>query len=198
MTGPVQPAKFCIRKFLESLVKIYLARTKPEIIGITGSYGKTSTKEAVYQVLKTKWRVRRSVKSLNTELGLLLAVLGRPSGFRSPLKWFFILLRAVFAAFSGPKYDFLILEYGADKPGDIEHLVSVVKPNIGIITKIALTHQADGQFKNAKDVFEEKKKLVTRMDGNGTAILNTDDEFLKKLAAKLKAKVIGWGTEDFY
>ncbi len=181
---------------LAQLVKQKLKRTKPTIIGITGSFGKTSTKEAVYEVLKTKWRVYRNPKSLNTEIGLLLAILEQSSGFRSPIKWMKVFAGAFWNAFFSEKYDFLILEYGADKPGDIAHLISVAKPHVGIITRIARVHQDEGQFKNAEEVFEEKKKLVTCLEKSGIALLNGADPFLKKLAGELDAKTFWFNGKD--
>lgn len=185
--------KFIIEGVLRILIRIKFARVKPTIIGITGSFGKTTTKEAIYEVLRKKWRVYRNPKSLNTEIGLLLAVLEQPSGFSSPLKWIKILVAAMWNTFTGRTYDFFVLEYGADKPGDIGHLVNIVKPHIGIITHIAAVHQAEGQFKNAAAVFEEKKKLVTCLEKSGTAILNGEDEFLEKLKGELAAKTFWFG-----
>lgn len=173
---------------------VKLKRTRPKIIGITGSFGKTSTKEAVYSVLKTRWNVYRNPKSLNTEIGLLLAVLEQPSGFSSPVKWVKILARAILNAFFGKKYDFLVLEYGADKPGDIQHLVSLVKPDISILTRISSVHQAEGQFKNEEEIFNEKKKLALCLDEKGVAILNGADKFLKTLNEKLKSKIFWFNS----
>lgn len=190
--------KLAVQKFLERLVKLKLRRTQAVVIGITGSFGKTSTKEAVYEVLKTKWKVYRNPKSLNTEIGLLLAVLEQPSGFSSPLKWTAILGKAVHNALFGKKYDFLILEYGADKPDDIEHLISLVKPHVGIITNIGCAHQADGQFKDEEAVFNEKKKLVTHMDSSGIAIINAADNWLKKLKGTLHAKTFWFNAPDIF
>lgn len=190
-----QLLKKVVEKKLQVLVAIKLARTRPTIIGITGSFGKTTTKEAIYEVLKTSFRTYRNPKSLNTEIGLLLAVLEQPSGFSSPVKWARVLAGAFYNAFAGRKYDFLILEYGADKPGDIKHLVSLVKPDIGIITHIANVHHGEGQFKNIEEVLNEKKKLVTCLDQNGTAILNADDVLLNKIKGELKAKILWFGTK---
>lgn len=186
--------KFCVLKFLEPLVRFKLKRTRPKIIGITGSFGKTSTKEAVYSVLKTRWSVYRSPKSLNTEIGLLLSILEQPSGFSSPLKWIKILAGAFLNALFGKAYDFLVLEYGADKPGDIQYLISVVKPDIAILTHISSVHQAEGQFKNEEEVFNEKKHLALGLNEKGIAILNADDKFIKTLDGKLKSKIFWFNS----
>lgn len=176
-----------MEKYLCALVKIKLRRTHPTIVGITGSYGKTSTKDAVSAVLDTKYRVLRSNKGLNTEIGMLLAFLEQPSGFSAPLAWLGILYHAGVNAFFGPHYDYAVLEYGADKPGDIEHLVKILKPHISIITHVARVHQADDQFKNLDEVFNEKKKLVTCLHTLDFAILNGADNRLAALEGKLRS-----------
>ncbi|MFA6520970.1 MAG: Mur ligase family protein [Candidatus Gracilibacteria bacterium] len=188
--------KTAVQKFLEKLVAIKLKRIKPTVIGVTGSFGKTSTKEAIYEVLKSRWNVYRNPKSLNTEIGLLLAILEQPSGFSSPFKWAKILAKSVLNARFGKKYDFMVLEYGADKPGDIKHLAKLVKPNISVITKISRVHQAEGQFKSEEEVFEEKKQLAECLDKDGIAILNAEDDFLQKLHGKLLAKTFWFSSSS--
>lgn len=193
-----QSARWIIVAALRLLVKIKLGRTHPHIVGITGSIGKTSTKEAVYHVLSERYRTYRSAKSLNTDIGLLLSVLEQNSGFSSPIAWAQTLLGGLWNAFFGRRYEYLVLEYGADKPGDISELLSVVKPHIAIITHVTLVHQAEGQFKNEEAVFNEKKKLVTRLGAQDFAILNRADPFLQKLKGTLKAKTswFGRGTNE--
>ena len=70
----------------------------------------------------------------------------------------------------GKAHDFLVLEYGADKPGDIQYLISVVKPDIAVLTHISSVHQAEGQFKNEEEVFKEKKHLALGLNEKGIAI----------------------------
>lgn len=190
--------KNTVRRLLEYLAKIKLKRTTPLIVAITGSFGKTSTKDAVYEVLKKKWAVLKSSQSLNTEIGLSLAILEQPSGFSSPIKWMGILLKAVLNAFKSRKIDFLILEYGADKPGDISNLISVAKPDIAIITSISRVHQANGQFKDINSVFEEKKKLATCLAKADSAILNYSDPLLKSLENQLDAKTFWFAGRDIH
>src|SRR4030042_6110916 len=84
---------------LEKILKYFatkaLRRFKPRIVGVTGSVGKTSTKEAIYTVLASKFRVRKNEKNYNNEIGLPLAILGLESGGGSLWKWMGVFLRAI-------------------------------------------------------------------------------------------------------
>ena len=87
--------------FLMGLARHRLKRLRPFIIGVTGSVGKTSTKDAIFTLLKSRYQVVRNEKSYNTEFGLPLAILEQPSGFSSPLEWAGVLFRAWAKLFSG-------------------------------------------------------------------------------------------------
>ena len=80
--------------YLEKILKYFAVKTlkkfKPRVVGVTGSVGKTSTKEAVFAVLSSKFRVRKNEKNYNNEIGLPLTVLGLESGGGSFLKWIFV------------------------------------------------------------------------------------------------------------
>ncbi len=179
---------------LKLLAKIRLKRMRPLIIGVTGSFGKTSTKEAIYTVLKDHYPTLQSEKSLNTEIGMSLAILQQPSGFNSPLKWMKVLACAKWNAFFGKNYNYIVLEYGVDKPGDMDALLAICKPDIAVITHIAAVHQAEGQFKNEEEVFQEKKKLAEA--ASTAVILNHHDVFLKKLEGTLKTKTYWFNGTD--
>jgi len=79
--------KKIIQKILYILAKKVLKKYKPEVIGITGSMGKTSAKEAVFAVLSSKFKVRQNIKNYNNELGMPLSILDVESGNRSIVKW---------------------------------------------------------------------------------------------------------------
>ena len=129
--------KSILQKILALLAKAMIRKYKPIIIGITGSVGKTSAKEAIFAVLKKKYRVRRAEKNLNTEIGLPLAILDAKYHHRNISKWCIELVkifRKVIFNFDYP--DILILEYGVDHPGDMDYLLSIAKPKIAVVTAI--------------------------------------------------------------
>jgi len=185
--------KKIIQLKLKILAKMILARYKPEIIGITGSVGKTSAKEAIFAVLSVSFKVGRSQKNYNNEIGLPLTIIGAPAPGRSLLKWFFVFARAVrLILFKDKNYpDILILEMGADKPGDIKYLLSIARPNIGVITRIGESHFEF--FSSFDDIKKEKETLVKNLAPEGWAVLNNDDENLRGLAGEIKSKVITYG-----
>ncbi|MBU1018665.1 MAG: UDP-N-acetylmuramoyl-tripeptide--D-alanyl-D-alanine ligase [Patescibacteria group bacterium] len=189
--------KKAILWYLQQLVRIRLRRLKPEIIGVTGSVGKTSTKEAIYHVLSRRFQVLRNQKSYNTEFGILLAILEQESGFSSPLLWCGTLWKATMTAlFDKTPYQKMVLEMGVDKPGDMNFLLKIVKPHIGILSAIKPIHLAEGQFKNLEEILKEKSKLVKGMNKGNWAILNLDDHYLSSIVADLDANVITYGLSE--
>jgi UDP-N-acetylmuramyl pentapeptide synthase len=193
--------KYLLRNIILGIL-IFLARVRVKrlrlfVIGVTGSIGKTSTKEAISTVLGEKYRVLKSEKSFNTDFGLPLAILEQESGFSSATKWSGILLKATWNAFFGRRHvQILVIEMGVDKPGDMDKLLKIIQPQIGVLSCISAVHLGEGQFKNLEDIFLEKKKLVEKLPEKGTAILNADDPYVSKLADSLTCRKIFYGTND--
>jgi UDP-N-acetylmuramyl pentapeptide synthase len=191
-------AKQAVLRLLTRLAKIRLKRLGLFVIGVTGSVGKTSTKEAIFNLLHKHYQVIRSDKSYNTEFGLPLAILEQNSGFSSPLKWIQTILGAVYKAFFGGRHlQMLVLEMGVDKPGDMDALLKIVRPHISIMTNIRAVHLDKGQFKDLDDIFLEKKKIVEALPEKGVAVLNADDPYISTLRGKLNCKVLWYGRADF-
>ena len=185
-----------LQKILAFFAKQILKKYKPEIIGITGSVGKTSAKEAIYTVLSFQHNVRQNIKSYNNEIGLPLTIIDAETGGRSIFKWLKVFYKAFkLLIFKDKNYpQILVLEMGADKLGDIEYLVSLAPPKIGVFTAVAESHlQA---FKDLKGVLKEKEKIVTALPKEGLAVLNADDENVIGLKDKLKARVLTFGFSD--
>src|SRR3989338_2306504 len=107
-------AQKTLQTILAFLSKITIWRYKPLIIGITGSVGKTSTKEAVFCVLKRKYRVRRAEKNYNNEIGLPLTILGIPHYGRNIFKWLSAFIRVIIRVIIRDQNfpEILVLEYG--------------------------------------------------------------------------------------
>jgi len=173
-------------KFLQIYLKFwatrYLKRVRPQIVAITGSVGKTSTKEAIFEVLKIHFqnRVRKSYGNLNTKNGVSLAILGfhqSPSKF---YHWIPILPLVPFKAFTNSKTEILILEVAADQPGDIKYITSFIKPDITVLTSIGQAHLEI--FGTMEKIIEEKTQLLRALPPDGYAVLNIDDENIKKIS----------------
>ena len=179
------------------MAKRKLRKYKGKVIAVTGSVGKTSTKEAVFSVLNSKFKVKRSHKSMNTEFGLLLTILDIDSGYRSAVKWSWMLLKAFYHSLFQDHSEVLLLEFGVDKPGDMDFLLSVVRPDIAVFTNVYSVHIDEGQFKDLQAIFEEKAKLVKKLKDGGVAVLNVDNPYIARLAKEMGSKNIAtFGKDD--
>lgn len=186
-----------IRFLLRHLARLTISKYQPQVVGITGSVGKTSAKQAIAQVIRTEFSVWENAKNLNNEIGLPLTILGeKDSGYRNIFKWLGILGRAVWYLMvhrqDYPKY--LVLEYGIDHVGDMAYLLSIAKPDIAVITAIAPTHlEFMGTVENLQN---EEGSLATTLSAKGLAVLNIDNEYVAALLKKIKANVITYGTSS--
>jgi len=186
--------RFLVTKILTTKAKQTLKRHRTQVIAITGSVGKTSTKEAIFHIVGKHFKAHHSPKGFNTELGLSLSVLQEEaSGFSSAKAWFDILKRA-FAKRKLP-YNKIVLEMGADKPGDIKKLVKIAKPNIAVVTNVNPVHLEKGQFKDIDDIRNEKSTLIKDLKSDDVAILNFDDPLVKTMPTKARIFSFGTGPE---
>ncbi len=190
-----------MKKILQLILKILaratIAKYKPKVVGITGSVGKTSTKEAVAAVLALKYSVRQTNKNFNNEIGLPLTVIGvENSGYRNPLVWLIIFLKAFIQLIVTNKNypELLVLEMGIDHKGDMDYLLSIVQPEIGVLTAVSEAHL---EFLGSIDnIIHEKGKLLRSLPKFGIAVLNIEDSRLLTLLDKIKAQVITFGFSN--
>jgi len=189
--------------------RLILRKYKPFIVSVTGSVGKTSTKDAIYDVLKSPklcradggiCHVRKSEKSLNTEFGLPLTIIGMPTAWRSISGWINNMKEGANLIFKKHDYpDCLVLEVGADHPGDIRRVATWLKPDIAIITRVSKTPVHVEFFDSPEEVFEEKASLAENVKKGGTVILFADDEKVMSIADRVKsreAKIISFGISS--
>jgi UDP-N-acetylmuramoyl-tripeptide--D-alanyl-D-alanine ligase len=188
-----KPQKILIlQKILRVMAVLVLRKYNPKIVSITGSVGKTSTKEAVFTVLASKFRVRRTDKNYNNEIGLPLSIIGANSGESSLWGWFQVFLKWFWIMLAPIEYpEVLVLEMGADRPGDIQYLTSFIKSNAAIITDISTSHIEF--FNSIEGVAKEKSVLAKELDERGLAVLNADNKYVFKIKEQLKCNVISFG-----
>ena len=157
--------------FLQNLALAHRLRFKIPVIGITGSNGKTSTKELVKCVLETKYNVLCTEGNLNNHIGVPLTLLRLQ-----------------------PQHQIAIIEMGANKPFDIDELCRIAVPTLGIITNIGKAH-LEG-FINFEGVLKTKSELYDHVRvNNGKLIVNADDPILSEAARKRTQEILSYGEQ---
>ncbi len=186
------------KRCLLALLKIRAAkviRAAKKIIIVTGSIGKTTAKEAIAWVLQDHYDLLVAAESFNTPFGVTLTLLGeKESGFNSVSKWLGILWRAWTRKLHLPEV--IILEYGVDRPGDMDELLSIARPDYAVVTTIAPVHLGPKQFQNMEEISTEKMKLARAVKTNGSAILNFDNALIRSAAHALSARILSYGETD--
>ncbi|MFH1643224.1 MAG: Mur ligase family protein [Patescibacteria group bacterium] len=153
----IQFPTFFIKKLIQYKAKKKIEKFKDlTVIGITGSFGKSSTKEFLYSILSTEYNVLKTEGNVNTEIGIANTVLKK-------LK---------------PSHEIFICEMGAYKRGEIREICNIVKPKIGILTEIGQQHI--GLFGSMDNIVKAKFELIDSLPEDGVAILNWDNSFIKK------------------
>ncbi|PIQ67672.1 hypothetical protein CO173_02460 [Candidatus Uhrbacteria bacterium CG_4_9_14_3_um_filter_41_35] len=180
--------QFLIKK-LQNRVRKLVNKHKPIIIAVTGSVGKTSTKEAIKVALEPYVNLRSTVKNYNNEIGVPLSILGENSPGKSIWGWLRLLNRARKVK---RLPDVLLLEYGADHPGDIGKLCGIAKPSIAVVTGVSSVHAE--YFTNIEEIAAEKASIVGFLASDNLAVLNVDDKRVSAMAQKTTASVLTYGV----
>jgi UDP-N-acetylmuramoyl-tripeptide--D-alanyl-D-alanine ligase len=138
------------------------------VIAVTGSAGKTTTKESLARLLSSKYRVLKSEGNLNNHYGL-------------PLQ----LLRLE------PEHDLAVVELGMNHAGEIRLLALIAEPNVGIVTCVAPVHL--GFFNSVADIARAKYELIQALPSTGTAVLNADDEYVSQFSRDFSGRIVTFG-----
>lgn len=200
-----------ILNYLRLLARIQLAKNPHiNIIGITGSSGKTSTRVALGLILSDKGKVKECWG--NSESGIPLNILGLSPKNYTPQDWLRLLLLAPFMLLiNWERYDYLIAEMGIDSPyppKNMAYLLRIIRPDLAIILNAGLAHAGsfdhlvkdrDPERRLAKirgEIAKEKMGLATAVDPSGVVILNSDQAELSRLADQISARVIKFGRRQ--
>jgi UDP-N-acetylmuramoyl-tripeptide--D-alanyl-D-alanine ligase len=189
--------KHIVVTLLRSEARLVLSRHKPKVIAITGSVGKTSTKDAIYAAIATSVHVRKSEKSFNSDIGLPLTILGLENAWSNPLKWIANLVRGMWTALFSRGYpQWLILEVGADHPNDIRRISRWLKTDVVIITGVPEIPAHVEAFDSPDSVFKEKRELVLSLRPGGTLLLYGDDLRMRELQREFRGIALCYGMES--
>lgn len=153
---------------LQQIARSWRRKLDIRVIGITGSVGKSTTKEMVAEVLSQRYNTLKSPGNLNNEIGLPLSILKLSSGYQ----------RAV-------------LEMGFYVPGEIAFLCDIAQPQVGVVTNIGTVHAERAGSQEA--IAQGKSELVQTLPEDGVAILNFDDPWVRKMEEKTRAQVFFYG-----
>jgi UDP-N-acetylmuramoyl-tripeptide--D-alanyl-D-alanine ligase len=172
-----QSTPFCIRvedslKALQSLAAFHRSKMNTRVIGITGSVGKSTTKELVAEVLSQRYRTLKNVGNLNNEIGLPLTLLRLGDGHQCA-----------------------VLEMGFYYPGEITLLCSMARPHVGVVTNIGTVHAERAGSQEA--IARGKAELIQALPPapEGVAILNYDDPWVRAMANDTQAQVFFYGLD---
>jgi UDP-N-acetylmuramoyl-tripeptide--D-alanyl-D-alanine ligase len=141
------------------------------LIGVTGSTGKTTTKEAIAHVLSSRFRVLKSEGNFNNHFGLPLMLLKIE-----------------------PEHEAAVIEMGMSHRGEIAALAKIAQPEIGVVTNVAPVHLEF--FKSVAEIARAKYELVEALPAGGTAILNADDEYVSQFGRDFRGKVVLYGLHQ--
>jgi UDP-N-acetylmuramoyl-tripeptide--D-alanyl-D-alanine ligase len=167
---------FCIvvddpLKALQQIARFWRSKLDVKVIGITGSVGKSTTKEVAAQVLSQRYKTLKNKGNLNNEIGLPLSMLNLTE-----------------------QHERAVLEMGFYVPGEIEFLCELAKPQIGVLTIIGTVHAS--RAGSQEDIARGKSELVQSLPEDGYAILNYDDPLVRKMADQTRGRVFFYGLNE--
>lgn len=190
--------KQIIATILQLEARLVLKKYHPKIIGVTGSVGKTSTKDALVSILGKDLSVRGSEKSYNSsDFGVALTILGCHSAWNDVFGWLEIMIYGLVLLCKKQKYpDWLVLEIGLEHPGEIKNILKWVKIDLAVITLLPEVPVHVEFFKSKDEVLNEKMLLAKAVPAGGHIFLNADDPNSLKFIPDLVGEVNTFGFSD--
>jgi|CXWL01.1.fsa_nt_gi UDP-N-acetylmuramoyl-tripeptide--D-alanyl-D-alanine ligase len=179
------------------LARAVVRKYKPTIVMVTGSVGKTSTKDAVAASLSQSFFVRASEKSYNSEFGVPLTILGSKNPWTSPIAWTGVFVEACALIFLPNHYpNLLVLEVGADRPGDLKRILRIATPDVVVVTRLPEIPVHVEAYATPAAVREEEFVPAYALAPDAPLILCAEDDFARAMSAPLLARVSTFGLRQ--
>jgi UDP-N-acetylmuramoyl-tripeptide--D-alanyl-D-alanine ligase len=189
--------KSIIAVALMLLARAVVRRYRPRIVLVSGSVGKTATKDAVATALAARFLVRKSEKSFNTEFGIPFTILGVENPLNNRIAWLSIAKRALTLLLLPNHYpNMLVLEAGADRPGDIAKILRIITPNAVVITRLPEIPVHVEAYVSPEAVREEEFSPAYMLSAAAPLIVPADDPYALDSALRTPARCISYGTSD--
>ncbi len=174
-----------------------LHRYRPRIVMVTGSVGKTSTKDAVAAALTARFYVRKSQKSFNSEFGVPFTILGVGNPWNDPLAWLSVLKSALVLMLLPNHYpNMLVLEVGADKPGDLARILRFATPDAVVVTRLPEIPVHVEAYASPEAVREEEFSPAYALPAGAPLIISAEDPYAHTCAKRTPAHIISYGTTE--
>lgn len=181
--------------FLAMLARDIVQKYKPQVVMVTGSVGKTSTKDAVAAVLSEKFYVRKTEKSQNSEFGVPLTIIGAKNQWTNAFGWLGVIQEAIALLVMPNHYPkMLVLEVGADHPGDLDRILKIVTPDAVVVTLLPEIPVHVEAYATPAEVREEEFIPATALPAGAPLIINANDHYAFDLAARTQARVYTFGV----
>lgn len=189
--------KFMIASVLALLARAVVHRYHPRIVMVTGSVGKTSTKDAVAAVLSARFLVRKSEKSFNSEFGVPFTILGADNPWDDPLAWISLVKRSLALLVLPNQYpNMLVLEVGADRPGDLARILRIATPDAVVVTQLPEVPVHVEAYASPEAVREEEFSPAYALAAGAPLIISEDDLYALDAARRSPARVISYGMTE--
>lgn len=189
--------KRIVTAMLAMLARRVIRKYKPQVIMVTGSVGKTSTKDALRAAFSTRAFVRASEKSYNSEYGVPLTIIGAKNPWTSSIGWLRVFMEA-FALLALPSHypKILVLEVGADRPGDLAKILKIATPDAVVVTRLPEIPVHVEAYPSPEAVREEEFVPAYGLAPGSPLVISAEDPYAAAYAKRLQAKVISFGFAE--
>lgn len=189
--------RFITVRMLAFVARSVVHRYRPRIVMVTGSVGKTSTKDAVAAALATRFFVRSSEKSFNSEFGVPFTILGVGNPWDNPFAWMLVLKSALALLVLPNQYpNMLVLEAGADRPGDLARILRIATPDAVVVTRLPLIPVHVEAYASPEAAQEEEFSPAYALAAAAPLIVPADDSYALDRAMRTPAHIISYGVSD--